>query len=245
MFYKTGVDITNDKQMFNFLKNHFEYWTMNSWNHLGSIANNVKLYNLGLTGDWGTAYDLLSSGEYDTINDMLTLWSDLHNGYEVNFNGHSGGYLVLCNTYNNCHVLPDDILCCDDYEAYKEYCKEYYGSVKANRNTLVHYTKLVQDFDKLCDQLRDFCNELSQQTFEIVEMQKAVDQFNDQYADDLEYLDFDYLRMADDGSVNVSEIFALRSLGDAFMRICLTSCKDYRYDLEWVDEDNIKIVKQK
>ena len=32
MFYKTGVDITNDKQMFNFLKDHFTYPTMNSWN---------------------------------------------------------------------------------------------------------------------------------------------------------------------------------------------------------------------
>ena len=45
-FYKTGIDITNDKQMFNFLKNHFEYWTMNSWNRLSSVANKVKLYDL-------------------------------------------------------------------------------------------------------------------------------------------------------------------------------------------------------
>ena len=30
MFYKTGVDITNDRQMFEFLKGHFEYPTMNS-----------------------------------------------------------------------------------------------------------------------------------------------------------------------------------------------------------------------
>ena len=50
MFYKTGVDITNDKQMFNFLKNHFEYYTCNSWNGLRSVANNVKLYNLDLSG---------------------------------------------------------------------------------------------------------------------------------------------------------------------------------------------------
>lgn len=245
MFYQKGIDITNDKQMFNFLKNHFEYWTMNSWNRLGSIANNVKLYNLGLTGDWGVAYDMLAAGEYETINDMLMVWADLHNGFEVNFNGRSGGYLVLCNNNNNGHVLPEEITGSVDYEEYKSYCKDYLGSVKANRNTLVFYTKLVQDFDRLCDELRDFCNDLSQQTFEIIEMQKAVDRFNDEYADDLEYLEFDYLRMAEDGSVNVSEIFALRSLGDAFMRICMAGCKDYGYDLEWVDEDNIKIVKHK
>ena len=43
MFYKTGVDITNDRQMFEFLKGHFEYHTMSSWNRLYSIANDVKM----------------------------------------------------------------------------------------------------------------------------------------------------------------------------------------------------------
>ena len=242
MFYKTGVDITNDKQMFNFLKNHFEYWTMNSWNRLESIANNVKLYKLGLTGDWGTAYDLLASGEYETINDMLTLWSELHNGYEVNFNGRSGGYLVLCNADNNGHVLPDEIVEAEDYEGYKQWCRESYGSVRANRDALVYYTKLVQDFDKLCDQLRDFCNELSQQTFEIIEMQKAVDQFNNLYADDLTYLDFDYLRCADDGSVDVSEIYSLTSLFEAFTRVANRS--DYGYKIQFFDEDRVRFVKK-
>lgn len=245
MFYKKGIDITNDKQMFNFLKNHFEYWTANSWNRLGSIANNVKLYNLNLSGDWGVAYDLLAAGEYETINDMLMIWADLHNGFEVNFNGRSGGYLVLCNDDNNCHVLPDEIAESEDYEEYKRYCREYYGSVKANRADLVFYTKLVQDFDKLCDELRDFCDKLSQQTFEIVEMHKAVDTFNNEYASDLDYLDFDYLRCSDDGSVDVSEIFALECLGRAFVRLILSGCSAYGYDVEWVDTDHIKIVKCK
>jgi hypothetical protein len=245
MFYQKGIDITNDKQMFNFLKNHFEYWTMNSWNRLGSIANNVKLYNLDLSGDWGVAYDLLAGGEYETINDLVQIWTEQHNGFEVTFNGRSGGYLVLCNNDNNGHVLPDEITECEDYGEYKRYCKEFYGSVKANRSDLVFYTKLVQDFDKLCDELRDFCNELSKQTFEIVAMSKAVDQFNDEYADDLEYLEFDYLRMTDEGVVNVSEIFALRCMADAFVRICLAGCKDYGYDLEWIDNDNVRIAKHK
>ena len=83
MFYKTGIDITNDRQMFEFLKNHFEYWTANSWNRLGSIANNVKMYNLKLTGDWSVAYDLLASGEYETINFMIEDWCREHPGYMV------------------------------------------------------------------------------------------------------------------------------------------------------------------
>lgn len=243
MFYQKGIDITNDKQMFNFLKNHFEYWTMNSWNRLGSIANNVKLYNLCLSGDWGVAYDLLASGDYDIINDMITYWTYEHKGYEVNFNGRSGGYLVLCHKGDNYHVLPDEIVEAEDYNEYKRYCREYYGSVKANRADLVYYTKLVQDFDKLCDELRDFCDELSRQSFELIEMQRAVDQFNSVYDDDLAYLDFNYLKMDSDGAVNVSEIFTLKSLGDAFIRICLSHCKECNYDLEWIDENCVHIKK--
>jgi hypothetical protein len=243
MFYKTGVDITNDKQMFNFLKNHFEYWTMNSWNRLKSIANNVKLYKLDLTGDWSVALSLLEAGEYDTISMMIHDWECENRGYEVTFNGRCGGYLILTDKCSNSHVLPQAVYECEDYEEYKRYCREFYGSVKANRYELVEYTRLVQSFDRLCDQLRDFCDELSHQSFEFVEMQKAVDQFNDEYADDLEYLEFDYLKMDSDGAVNVSEIFALKALADAFIRICLARCKDYGYDLDWIDEDCVHIKK--
>ena len=56
------------------------------------------------------------------------------------------------------------------YEEYKRYCKEYLGcSVKDNRRDLVYYTKLVQDFDKLCDQLRDYCDELSKKVKDVDE----------------------------------------------------------------------------
>ena len=243
MFYKTGVDITNDKQMFNFLKNHFEYYVMSSWNRVCSIANNVKLYNLNLTGDWTVAQNLLDSGEYETLHELIYDWMASHPGYEVRFNGRSGGYLVLCYTNRCANILPDEILECDDYDEYKRYCQEHCGSVKANRPELVFYTKLVQDFDKLCDELREYCDELSRQSFEIVEMQKAVDQFNDEYADDLVYLDFGYLKMDDEGAVNVSEIFALKALADAFVRICLARCQNYGYDLDWIDEDRLHIKK--
>ncbi len=239
MFYQTGIDITNDKQMFNFLKNHFEYWTANSWNRLDTIANNVKLYNLDLSGDWAVAYDLLAAGEYETINCIAQEWACEHPGYEVNFNGRSGGYLVLCNKGNNYHILPDEIVEVEDYDEYKEYCRYHYGSVRANRADLVYYTKLVQDFDKLCDQLRDFCDELSRQTFEIIEMQKAVDQFNDEYAEDLEYLEFDYLRCEDDGSVDVSEISQLHCLYEAFCRVANRA--DYGYTLKRTDSDMVKL----
>ena len=233
MFYKAGVDITNDKQMFAFLKNHFTYYTMNSWNGVRSIANNVKLYKLGLSGDWTTVYNLLSSGEYDTISETILVWEYDHPGFEISFNGRSGGYLVLRNKCNNYSVLPDEIDEAEDYDEYKRICKNYFGSVKANRPDLVYYTKLVQDFDKLCDTLRDFCDELSTQSFELVEMQKAVEQFNDRYVEDLEYLGFDFLRCEENGEVDISEISELLSLCEAFMKIAdrrecgyVLTCKD-------------------
>lgn len=237
MFYKTGIDITNDKQMFNFLKNHFEYPTMNSWNRRYSIANNVKLYNLGLSGDWCIALDLLENGEYDTINFMIQDWQREHNGYEVYFNGRSGGYLVLKEDDTSCGALPDFITECDNYEEYKSYCKDFYGSVKANRSNLIFYTKLVQDFDKLCDEIRAFVDELSNLKFEVVEMEKSTEEFNNEYADDLELLGFDSLSCDGEGRVDVSEIMTLQCLYEAFIRIADRTASGYRLTLE----DNYKV----
>ena len=114
-FYKTGVDITNDKQMFNFLKNHFEYWTMNSWNRLSSVANKVKLYDLDLAGDWAVALSLLEAGEYDEISRMIMDWERENPGYEARFNGRCGGYLVLTDKGSHRNILPDEITDCDTY----------------------------------------------------------------------------------------------------------------------------------
>jgi hypothetical protein len=243
MFYKTGVDITNDKQMFNFLKSHFEYWTMNSWNRACSIANNVKLHRLNLAGDWCVALDLLNRGEYEILNDIIYDWMYNHPGYEVRFNGRSGGYLVLGKTDQYNHVLPEEILECEDYGEYKRYCREYYGSVKANRSELVFYTKLVQDFDKLCDELRDYCNELSKQVFEIVEMQKAVEQFNECYYADLDYLNFSELRCKEDGTAYVGEIFKLQSLAEAFLRIADRTENGFIVKVQ--DDLSVKLVKNR
>ena len=241
MFYQKGIDITNDKQMFSFLKNHFEYWTMNSWNRLSSVANKVKLYDMDLTGDWAVALSLLESGEYDTISMMIMDWERENPGYEAQFNGRCGGYLVLTRKDCNLPVLPEDITCCDTYEEYKEYCRDYIGTVRMNRQTLVYYTKLVQSFDRLCDQLRDFCDELSKQSFEIVEMQRAVEEFNNDYSDDLEYLELQYLKCDEQGIVEVSEICQLNCLYEAFLRIA--SRKEEGYTFEYLPDWRIRYKK--
>lgn len=96
-FYKP-VDLRSRKAMECFLKNHFRYNTMNSWNCSTSYANNVKVYNLGLSGEQeNRLYSMMEVDEfYDLINDDLMLFALEHDyRWQVGFNGRSGGYLVL------------------------------------------------------------------------------------------------------------------------------------------------------
>ena len=239
MFYKKGIDITNDKQMFNFLKDHYQYYTMNSWNGLKSIAHNVKIYNLKLSGNCYNALTFLQNDDYFTVNLMIEDWEADHPNYKVGFNGRSGGYLVLYNNDNNSCVLPDEIDECEDYEEYKRYCKEYYGGVKHNRRDLVEMVKLVQDFDKLCDDLRDYVNELSMKDFAAEALEEVVDRFNENYYDDLVTLGYSEL-VIEDGKVNVAEIKQLDCLYEAFCKVA--NKKDVGYKLTNVGVDYVKFV---
>ena len=235
MFYVKGIDITNDKQMFNFLKDHYQYYTLNSWNGLKSIANNVKVYNLKLSGNCYNALTFLQDDNYDDLNSMIEDWEYEHRGYKVGFNGRSGGYLVLYNADDNRTVLPDEVDYNDDYESYKEMCREYFGSVKAARYKLVEMVKLVQDFDKLCDQLRDYVDALSTQDFAARALERTVDLFNENYYDDLAYLGYSEL-VVENGKVDISEIRQLDCLYEAFCR--MANKKDVGYKLEKCDGGN-------
>jgi hypothetical protein len=238
MFYTKGIDITNDKSMFNFIAQHPTYYTMNSWNGTRSIAHNVKLYNLNLEGDWTTALSHLESGEYDTISYMLDDWRRKHPGYEVFFNGRSSGYLVLYNEGSLCSVFPSNL----DYETYEDYkadMRDYYGSVKANRNELVEFVRIVQAFDRLCDEIREFVNDLSKISYEKEEMNKIVDQFNEDYANDLELLGFDYLEVNENGEVDIKEIYTLQCLAEAFQK--LANRKDVGYRLVYDNGTKVKL----
>ena len=238
-FYKTGLDVTNDKQMFEFLKNHFMYDTMNSWNELKSIANNVKVHNLNLDGDCWVALNLLQLDDYFTINMMIEDWEYEHKGYRLGFNGRSGGYLVLCNIGNNCNILPD-LITDNNYDEFKEDCKEYYGGVKYYRPLLKEYVKLVQDFDKLCDELREYVNALSITNYELDELNKLVDKFNCYYEADLEYLGINKLVVDESGKVYVGEITKLRCMNKAFIDLSDRS----EYGLELAYENDYAYYKQ-
>ena len=158
MYYKK-VDYNSNKACFNYLANHFEYDTMNSWNGYRSIANNVKVYNIPEIKDDGEALKALEEDDYLAINQAIKDWEADHPGYEVGFNGRSSGYLVLykSGTHKHALVAEDSYSPCnyhpDDYEYWKRDVQEVYDSLKNYQNILISQVKLVQEFDQLCDNL--------------------------------------------------------------------------------------------
>ena len=196
MFYTTGVDICNTKSMWEFLHNHFTYYTMNSWNRQKSIAHNVKLYNLNLEGDWSVAmrylFDENDSGQLQMlIDDMIQEFEERNSYYKVYFNGRSGGYLVLCDTDSNMTVLPNCVADYDTYEDFKEDIKSGWNNYNVSDfdYELRQAVRVVREFDKLCDELRDLVNEYSKRSFDVDKLEAALEWFNNEYGDDLVALD--------------------------------------------------------
>lgn len=68
--FSKKVDLRSRNDMIGFLCSHFRYNTMNSWNCSTSYANNVKIYNLGLSkDDEDKLYELVEMSEfYDRLD---------------------------------------------------------------------------------------------------------------------------------------------------------------------------------
>jgi hypothetical protein len=98
MYYKE-VDKRYRETMIGFLKKHFRYHTMNSWNRSTSYANNIKLYNIDKPDsvDDDTWWEILWITEWqDKMNDLLEDFSRRHEWqWQAGINGRSGGYVVL------------------------------------------------------------------------------------------------------------------------------------------------------
>jgi hypothetical protein len=99
MFYKE-VNIKKRGEMIAFLKNHFRYHTMNSWNRSTSYANNIKLYNIDKPADidsdtwWGMLLGI--ADWHEKLSDLLEDFGRKHNWlWQAGINGRSGGYVVL------------------------------------------------------------------------------------------------------------------------------------------------------
>lgn len=150
IFYKP-VNKRSRKAMTEFLSNHFRYWTINSWNRLSSYANHVKIYNLKFPKEIEDKLYQLINDSIDTLTldiSIEEMFLDFFNktGFYPQFNGRSGGYLVMhdaCMENGKLKVYAKSV---DDYEP------SDFNDMDII--TLREKTRIVQCFDKLCDELR-------------------------------------------------------------------------------------------
>jgi hypothetical protein len=98
--YHKQVDKRYRETLIKFLKNHFRYNTMNSWNRSTSYANNIKLHNVDKPDDIDsdTWWDMLCnvSQWQDKLSELLEDFGRKHEWqWQAGINGRSGGYIVL------------------------------------------------------------------------------------------------------------------------------------------------------
>ena len=160
-FYFEGLKEKTLNEKYLYLKNHFNYYIMNSWNGLETIANNVKIYNLGLTNEQeNNFFEIVNIDPYffDYVNNPIIEEFEEITETKIFFNGRSSGYIILCNENSNKHIFGDyeDFFDCENYlqfrknTNYYEYRNE--NNTKKYEIDLLYY--LVKCFDKLCDILR-------------------------------------------------------------------------------------------
>ncbi len=170
--FKKDVNFNSKESMIAFLKNHFRYYTMNSWNIATSYANNVKLYHLDIPDHLrDKAYDFLDA-ECDEFNfDIQHMIDEFTHftGYTAGFNGRSGGYIVLYDTKletngnRNCRRTVFNNI--DQYADFEDW----------DIDELRDRVKTVQAFDDLCDEIREsFLFYVEESTIETIEEIKVV-----------------------------------------------------------------------
>ena len=96
-FFQKKVDRRSRTAMVDFLKQHFRYDTMNSWNRSSSYAHCIKFHHLGLTSEQSDkAYEMLDTEFWDEIRWPIDAFTASQGDcYTIGINGRSGGYLVL------------------------------------------------------------------------------------------------------------------------------------------------------
>jgi hypothetical protein len=98
-----GIDVADAAQptreeMIAFLRGHFRYYTMNSWNRSTSYAWNVKIYNLDLTPEQeARAFEFIEApGALEEISLIMRDFDEKHDHeWQAGFNGRSCDYIVL------------------------------------------------------------------------------------------------------------------------------------------------------
>ena len=85
--------------MTDFLRNHFRYSTLNSWNKSTSYANNIKLHSVEKPDDIDSDifWQMLEITQWqETLHDLLTDFGRIHQWqWQAGINGRNCGYVVL------------------------------------------------------------------------------------------------------------------------------------------------------
>lgn len=161
-YYYEGLTERTIEQKYQYIKNHFQYDIINSWNNLKSFANNVKLYNMGLTNEQQKKYFELMEIDpdflyYETIC-IIEEFQKLTDT-EIFFNGRSGGYIVIIpKSERNEHLLNyyglENVLYCDNYKEFKEKQNKYYYYEQSFKYDINNVYYILKAFDRFCDVLR-------------------------------------------------------------------------------------------
>lgn len=175
-FYIPNVDITKDKSMYNFIVGHTTRYT----NNRPHPAHNMKVYNLGLSNPSATLQYLYYT-EYMDIEYMIQEWERENPDYEIFADGRNSGHIVLAFKSPTEKEFFMDIVDCADYNEYKAYCREYATSCKDFRPLLQKITEALRKFDRFCDKITVYCEEVG--AVDIVEeiVMRAAEDFEDAY----------------------------------------------------------------
>ena len=187
--YHKQIDKRYKNTMVKYLRQHFRYNTMNSWNRSTSYANNIKLHNVEKPEaiDSDTWWEMLWITDWqETMSDLLEDFSRKHDWqWQAGVNGRSGGYVVLykggikpsgyesycthCGQKNYQAVADGDIGVCVRCDAkarvnFKQThmqvfswpgksVDEYEDFADWTLSEIRERVELVQDFDRLCDDI--------------------------------------------------------------------------------------------
>lgn len=136
---ESGINLEDKDAMIEYLSSHSQYYTMNSWNGITSIANCMKAYKLNIPSEQMDAfYELIFDipcEEFRLDVDETMRDFNMETGYSAFFNGRSGGYLVL--DAGREFDVSKDTLEELEIDEVRELCE------------------IVLAFDRLCDNLRN------------------------------------------------------------------------------------------
>lgn len=225
--FKKEVNTASAVEMFEFLKGHAQY--------KNNIANNVKLYNLELEGSESTALTLLNYREYDYTDMLIKDWKKIYKGYSVRFTGRCAGHLVLqCDDYR-CNILPDCVLDCENEQDLQEYIKE--NGIMYTMQELEEATEIVQSFDALTDNMRDYVNDLSNCNIQSYILDDVVYNFNEEYENDLTMFNIDALEFNEEyNAIDVTNIINIKCLFECLTK-AIAFISEYGYCLEEFKKD--------